>query len=136
MDRIAEGFLACNAALHGAKAACSHLHKEKANRLARPLSLRPFGVPERGRSKGAFWLEIVRHRVGHEDRLALGSTLLLLERLVGPKADDGQSQRIDGQLVVLDLVPEDIGHASGPLLTLEHGVVRWVREYSLELNSR
>lgn len=61
---------------------------------------------------------------------------LLLERLVCPEANDGQSQRIDGQLVVLDLVPEDIGHAGGPLLPLEHGVVCRVREYSLELNPR
>lgn len=135
MDRIAEGFLICNAALHGAKSVCSHPHKEKAGGLARPSSLGRIGLPERGRSKGAFWLENVR-RVGHEDRLALGNTLLLLERLVGPEADDGQSQRIDGQLVVLDLVPEDVGHAGGPLLPLEHGVVRRVREYSLELNSR
>src|SRR6185437_4854759 len=62
--------------------------------------------------------------------------LLLLERLVGPEADDSQSQRIYGQFVVLDFVPEDVGDAGGPLLPLEHGVVRWVREYSLELNTR
>ena len=74
--------------------------------------------------------------VGHEDCLALGSVILLLERLVGPEADDGQSQRIDSQLIVLHVVAEDIGHAGGPSLPLEFGMIRRVRVHLLELNAR
>lgn len=55
--------------------------------------------------------------------LVFGLWLDLLERLVGPEADDGQSERIDGQFVVLHLIAKDIGDAGGPLLPLEFGVI-------------
>src|SRR6266496_888485 len=45
--------------------------------------------------------------------------LRLLERLVGPEADNGHSERIDGQLVVLHLLAEDVGHAGSPSFPLE-----------------
>ena len=74
--------------------------------------------------------------MGHEDCLAMGSGIRLLERLVGPEADDGQAERIDGQLVVLHVLAEDIGNAGCPLLPLEFGMVRGIREHFLELDAR
>ena len=68
--------------------------------------------------------------------LVFGLWLDLLERLVGPEADDGQSQRIDGQLLVLHLLAEDVGDAGGPLLPLEFAMIRGIRINLLELDAR
>ena len=57
-----------------------------------------------------------------------------LECLVGPEMDDGQPEGIDGQLLVLYLVPEDVGDAGGPLLPPDHGLIRGVGEDLLELD--
>jgi hypothetical protein len=43
----------------------------------------------------------------------------LLERLVGPEADNCQSERVHSQLVVLYALPEDIGDAGCPPFPLE-----------------
>jgi hypothetical protein len=48
----------------------------------------------------------------------------LLERLVGPEADDGQPKRIDSQFVVLHVLSEDIGDAGRPTLALQFGMIR------------
>src|SRR5581483_5442829 len=43
----------------------------------------------------------------------------LVERLVGSEPNDGQAEGIYSQLVVLNILAEDVGHAVGPSLTLE-----------------
>ena len=60
----------------------------------------------------------------------------LAERLVGPEADDGQSERIHGQLVVLHVVAEDVGNGGRPTLALQLAMVRGIGEYFLKLNAR
>jgi len=65
-----------------------------------------------------------------------GKWLRLLERLVGPEADDGQSEGVHGQLVVPDRFAEDVGDAGGPLLPPELGMVRGIGEDLLELDAR
>ena len=65
-----------------------------------------------------------------------GKWLRLLERLVGPEADDGQSEGIHGQLVVLYRLAEDVGDAGGPLLPPELGMIRGIGEDLLELDAR
>ena len=59
----------------------------------------------------------------------------LAERLVGPEAHDGQSQGIDGQLIVLHVLPEDIRDAGGPSFSLDLGMIRRVRIHLLEFDS-
>ena len=68
--------------------------------------------------------------------LVFGLWLDLLERLVGPEADDGQSERIDGQFIVLHVLPEDIGDGGCPSFLLQLAMVRGVREDFHELNPR
>jgi len=60
----------------------------------------------------------------------------LFERLVGPEADDGQSEGVHGQFVILDRLAEDVGDAGGPLLPPELGVIRGIGEDLLELDAR
>jgi hypothetical protein len=67
------------------------------------------------------------------DRFASSSSL---ERLVGPEANDGQAERIDGQLVVFHAVAEDIGDAGGPLLAFEFRMVGRIGKEFLELDPR
>jgi hypothetical protein len=45
----------------------------------------------------------------------------LAERLVGPEAHDGQAEWVDGNLIVLHVLAEDIGNACCPSLPLEFG---------------
>ena len=71
----------------------------------------------------------------HRSDLGFG-LVLLAECLVGPEADDGQPQRVHGQLVVLHVLAEDIGHAGDPSLPLEFGMIRRVRVHLLELDPR
>ena len=59
----------------------------------------------------------------------------LAERLVSPEAHDGQSQGIDGQLVVLHVLAEDIGDAGGPSFPLDLGMIRRVRLHLFEFDS-
>jgi hypothetical protein len=65
-----------------------------------------------------------------------GKWLRLLERLVGPEADDGQTEGVHGQLVVLYRLAEDVGDAGGPSLPPELGVIRGIGEDLLELDAR
>src|ERR1700689_2617661 len=60
----------------------------------------------------------------------------LLEGLVGPEADDSQSERIDGQFVVFHVLSEDGGHAGCPTFALQLGMIRRIGEDFHELDSR
>jgi len=60
----------------------------------------------------------------------------LAERLISPEAHDGQSQRIDGQLVVLHVLAEDIGDAGSPSFALDLGMICRVRKHLLEFDPR
>lgn len=64
-----------------------------------------------------------------------GKWLHLLERLVGPEADDGQTEGVHGQFVVPDRLAEDVGDASGPLLPPELDMIRGIGEDLLELDA-
>src|SRR5260370_13792783 len=59
----------------------------------------------------------------------------LAERMVGPEAHDGQPEWVDGQLIVLHVLAEDIGNAGRPSLPLEFGVIRRVGVHLLELDA-
>src|SRR5580700_4308984 len=76
----------------------------------------------------AAWFDILKP-------LGFGS-VSLAERLVCPEAHDGQSQRINGQLVVLHVFAEDVGHAGGPSLALYLGMISRVRKHLFKFDSR
>ncbi len=136
MDRIVEGFLvAANAGIQSAESPCCPTCKDEVRAAAITQGLHPRSAGECGSVKGAFWPEMCAALDMRTASLSR-SVILLLERLVGPEADDGQSQRIDGQLIVLHVVAEDIGHAGGPSLPLEFCMIRRVRVHLLELNPR
>src|ERR1700685_1504118 len=60
----------------------------------------------------------------------------LVERLVGPEAHDGQSKRVHGQLIVLHVLAENVGHTGRPSFPLEFGMIRWVRVHLFKLDPR
>jgi hypothetical protein len=60
----------------------------------------------------------------------------LAERLVGPEAHDGQAEWVDGNLIVLHVLAEDIGNACCPSLPLESVMICRIREHLLELDAR
>ena len=62
------------------------------------------------------------------------SRFCLAERLVGTEANDGQSEGVNGQLIVLHTFAEDIGNAGCPSLPLELGMIRRIRVHPLKLN--
>ena len=126
MDRIVEGFLvAANAGIQSAESPYCARVQGRGKGIGHHAGIVPTQGRRMRKRRGCILAGDVCG-VGQEDCLALGRVILLLERLVGPEADDGQSQRIDGQLIILHVVAEDIGHAGGPSLPLEFGMVRRV----------
>ena len=75
----------------------------------------------------AAWFDILKP-------LGFGS-VSLAERLVCPEAHDGQSQRIDGQFIVLHVLAEDISDTGSPSFALDLGMIGRVREHLFEFNS-
>ncbi len=63
-----------------------------------------------------------------------GMGLRLLESLIGSESHDGQSKGINGKLVVLYVLPEDVSDAGGPTLPFQLGVVRRIAEHFHEFN--
>lgn len=87
-------------------------------RISRIVARREAAV----RSKGRLAQQVRNNsRVATKMRhkLALGKVdRFLAERLVGPETHDGQAKRVNGDLIVLHVLSEDIGDAGGPSLSL------------------
>src|SRR3984957_2036449 len=60
----------------------------------------------------------------------------LAECLVGPKAHDGQTEGVHGELIIFHILAKDIGHAGCPSLPLEFGMIRGIGIYLLKFNTR
>ena len=58
-----------------------------------------------------------------------------VECLVSPEANDGQPERIYGQLVVLHVLAKDVRDAGGPSFPLDLGMIRRVRKHLFEFDS-
>jgi hypothetical protein len=63
-----------------------------------------------------------------------GMWLRLFESLIGSESHDGQSKGINGKLVVLYVLPEDVSDTGGPTLPFHLGVVSRIAEHFHELN--
>jgi hypothetical protein len=60
----------------------------------------------------------------------------LAECLIDPEANNSQAQWIYREFVVLHVFAENIGDGRCPALTLQFGVVDWIREHLLKLDAR
>jgi hypothetical protein len=109
--------------------------RSKEDRSERPRLLIAYrdGLLRPRRKEGPICRELKPRR--DMDDASYGMWLRLLERLVGPEADDGQSERIHGKLVVLYVLPEDIGDGSRPTLALQFAMVRRIRKHLQILNA-